>query len=274
VRWIAARSRAENGDRERLTGVALDISARKAAELQAEKDRAALTHMTRVSMMGQLSASIAHQLNQPLAAILGNAEAARKMLDKDRLDLVELKQICDDIISEDIRAAEVIRRLGALFKRGEVAFAPLDLNTLVAETLDLVRTELLTCQVAVVTELEPSVPAVDGGRIQLQQVLLNLILNAADAMGDIDVATRMVTIRTELEGPNVRLCVSDRGIGIAPTDLDKVFDPFWSTKSGGTGIGLAICQSIIGAHRGTLTVSNNPDGGATFCVRWPLRHVS
>jgi len=155
-----------------------------------------------------------------------------------------------------------------------VAFAPLDLNTLVAETLDLVRTELLTCQVAVVTELEPSVPAVDGGRIQLQQVLLNLILNAADAMGDIDVATRMVTIRTELEGPNVRLCVSDRGIGIAPTDLDKVFDPFWSTKSGGTGIGLAICQSIIGAHRGTLTVSNNPDGGATFCVRWPLRHVS
>jgi C4-dicarboxylate-specific signal transduction histidine kinase len=273
LRWIAARGRPENGGVKRLTGVALDISARKAAELQAEKDRAALTHMTRVSMLGQLSASIAHQLNQPLAAILGNAEAARKMLEKEALDLVELRAICDDIISEDMRAAEVIRRLGALFKRGEVAFAPLDLNELVAETLDLVRTELLTRQVAIVTELEPSLPAVDAGRVQLQQVLLNLILNAADAMGDTDSAARTVTVRTEAQGPNVRLCVVDRGTGIASTDLGKVFDPFWTTKVGGTGIGLAICQSIIRAHQGTLTVSNNPEGGSTFCVRWPVRQL-
>ena len=124
--------------------MALDITERKAAELQAEKDRAALTHLTRVSMMGQLSASIAHQLNQPLAAILGNAEAARKMLARERLDLVELKEICDDIVTEDNRAAEVIRRLGALYKRGEMKFAPLDLNELVRETLELVRTELMT----------------------------------------------------------------------------------------------------------------------------------
>jgi C4-dicarboxylate-specific signal transduction histidine kinase/ABC-type uncharacterized transport system substrate-binding protein len=273
LRWIAVRGRPENGERARLTGVALDISARKAAELQAEKDRAALTHMTRVSMLGQLSASIAHQLNQPLAAILGNAEAARKMLEREGLDRVELKAICDDIISEDMRAAEVIRRLGALFKRGEVAFAPLDLNELVAETLDLVRTELLTRHVAIVTELEPSLPAVDGGRVQLQQVLLNLILNAADAMGDIDAAARTVTVRTESQGLNVRLCVVDRGSGIASADLGKVFDPFWTTKVGGTGIGLAICQSIIRAHQGTLTVSNNPEGGSTFCVRWPVRQL-
>ena len=251
--------------------MALDISARKAAELQAEKDRAALTHMSRVSMMGQLSASIAHQLNQPLAAILGNAEAARKMLDREGLDRVEMKAICDDIITADLRAAEVIRRLGALFKRGEVAFAPLDLNELVAETLELVRTELVTRHVEVVTELDASLPPVDGSRVQLQQVLLNLILNAADAMADNGAEARTVTVRTETQGTDVRLCIVDRGTGIAPSDLDRIFDPFWSTKSSGIGIGLAICQSIIRAHQGTLTAANNPDRGSTFCVRWPVR---
>ena len=269
VRWIAARGRAEKGDGERVLGVALDITARKVAELQAEKDRSALTHMTRVSMMGQLSASIAHQLNQPLAAILGNAEAARKMLGRERVDLVELREICDDIVTEDNRAAEVIRRLGALYKRGEMKLTPLDLNELVRETLDLVRTELMIRQVTPETDLAPSLPAIDGGRVQLQQVLLNLILNAADAMSGIEATKRKLTIRTELNGANIRLCVVDRGTGIAPEEIKNVFDAFWSTKAGGMGIGLAICQSIVTAHRGTLTVANNPDGGATFCATWP-----
>jgi signal transduction histidine kinase/ABC-type uncharacterized transport system substrate-binding protein len=271
LRWIAARGRAEKGDGERLMGVALDITARKEAELQAEKDRSALTHMTRVSMMGQLSASIAHQLNQPLAAILGNAEAARKMLGRERVDLGELKEICDDIVTEDNRAAEVIRRLGALYKRGEMKLGPLDLNELVRETLDLVRTELMTRHVVPVTDLAPSLPAIDGGRVQLQQVLLNLILNAADAMSGLEATKRKLTIRTELDGVNVRLCVVDQGTGIAPDDIKNVFDAFWSTKTGGMGIGLAICQSILTAHRGRLTVANNPDGGATFCATWPVR---
>ncbi|RZT94971.1 sensor histidine kinase [Rivibacter subsaxonicus] len=271
VRWIAARGRAENGAGERVTGVALDITERKTAELQAQKDRAALTHMTRVSMMGQLSASIAHQLNQPLAAILGNAEAARKMLERPQLDLDELKDICDDIVTENNRAAEVIRRLGALYKRGEMKFEPLDLNELVYETLDLVHTEMMNRHVVAATDLADSLPAVDGGRVQLQQVLLNLILNAADAMSGIEVTQRRLVVRTELQGTNVRLCVVDRGTGIAPEDVRNVFDAFWSTKAGGIGVGLAICQSIIKAHRGTLTASNNADGGATFCASWPVR---
>ncbi|MDM0107944.1 HAMP domain-containing sensor histidine kinase [Variovorax sp. J22R24] len=244
-------------------------SARKEAELQSEKDRAALTHMTRVSMMGQLSAAIAHQLNQPLAAILGNAEAARKMLGREHPDLAELKEICDDIITEDLRAAEVIRRLGALFRRGEMQLAPLDLNELVTETLDLARTELMTRHVSPVTELAP-LPLVDGGRVQLQQVLLNLILNAADAMNEVDPERRRLKIRTDLDGAKVRLLVIDQGTGIAPADTKNVFSAFWSTKAGGTGIGLAICQSIVTAHRGTLTAANNPDGGATFCATWPV----
>jgi len=271
VRWIAARGRGAKGEGRRLTGVALDVTARKEAELQAERDRSALTHMTRVSLMGQLSASIAHQLNQPLAAILGNAEAARKMLSREGVDLAELREICDDIVTEDNRAAAVIRRLGALYKRGELDIAPLDLNDLVRETLDLVRTELMTRHVVPLTDLAPWLPVVDGGRVQLQQVLLNLILNAVDAMSGIEVDARQLTIQTSLDGSNVRMCVIDRGKGIAPENTKHVFDAFWSTKTGGMGIGLAICQSIVAAHHGTLRVSNNPEGGATFCATWPVR---
>ena len=271
LHWVSMRGRVEKGSEQRLTGVALDITARKGAELQAEKDRSALTHMTRVSMMGQLSASIAHQLNQPLAAILGNAETARKMLDREGLDLVELREICNDIVAEDLRAAEVIRRLGALYKRGELRLASLDLNELVLETLDLVRTELATRHVVPVAELAPSLPAIEADRVQLQQVLLNLILNGADAMNDTEAMQRKLVIRTELGGAQVRLCVVDQGKGIAQQDLKNVFDAFWSTKPGGIGVGLAICQSIIRAHHGTMTAVNNPAGGATFCATWPVR---
>ena len=271
VRWIAARGRAEKGNGEHLLGVAVDITERKLAELRAVEDRAALRHMTRVSMLGQLSASIAHQLNQPLAAILGNAEAARKMLSRDGVDLAELREICDDIVSEDNRAAEVIRRLGALYKRGDMKMEPLDLNELIRETLELLRAELLTRHVVPRTELAPALPMIDGGRVQLQQVVLNLILNAADAMNGIDAEDRTLTIRSESTGADVRLCVVDNGAGIAADDLKHVFDAFWSTKPGGMGIGLAICQSIVAAHHGRITAANNAEGGATFCVSLPLR---
>jgi len=249
----------------------LSLSGRKSAEMQAERDRAALLHMTRVSILGQLSASIAHQMNQPLAAILGNAEAAQKMLEMGQVDLLELRQICDDIVTEDLRAVEVIRRLRALYKRGELQLAPLDVNDLVNETLRFVRTDLLTRHVDPVADLAPSRPFIDGDRVQLQQVLLNLIMNAAEAMSGRGESDRTLTIRTESAGADVRISVADRGPGIAPDNLTRVFDPFWSTKQGGMGVGLAICQSIAAAHRGTLTASNNPDGGATFLASFPAR---
>jgi C4-dicarboxylate-specific signal transduction histidine kinase len=269
VRWIAARGRAD--DNGQMRGVAIDVTERKRAELRAVEDRNALRHMTRVSMLGQLSASIAHQLNQPLAAILGNAEAARKMLSRDRVDLAELREICDDIVNEDNRAAEVIRRLGALYKRGDMKVEPLDLNGLIRETLDLLRGELLIRHVMPVTDLSQSLPPVDGGSIQLQQVLLNLIINAADAMSERPVEDRRLTLRTESTPDEVRLSVIDNGSGIAPDDLPRVFDAFWSTKAGGMGIGLAICQSIVAAHHGTITASNNPEGGATFRITLPAK---
>ena len=270
VRWIAARGRAEKGKRQQVLGVAVDITERKLAELRAVEDRNALRHMTRVSMLGQLSASIAHQLNQPLAAILGNAEAAQKMLAKDQVDLAELREICDDIVADDNRAAEVIRRLGALYRRGDMKTETFDLNELIRETLDLLRAELLIRHVTPRTELAPALPVISGGRIQLQQVLLNLVLNAADAMIDVTVAERSLAIRTEATGADARLHVVDSGHGIPQGDLKRVFDPFYSTKAGGMGIGLAICQSIVAAHHGTITVTNNPEGGTTFCVNLPI----
>jgi C4-dicarboxylate-specific signal transduction histidine kinase len=271
-RWIAVRGRAEHANSPHVLGVAIDVTERKHAELRAVEDRNALRHMTRVSMLGQLSASIAHQLNQPLAAILGNAETARKMLNKERVDLAELREICDDIVSEDNRAAEVIRRLGALYKRGDMKMEQLDFNALVRETLELLRAELLIRHVLPITDLAASLPMIDGGSVQLQQVILNLVLNAADAMTTTRIEDRRLTLRTEATEAGVRLAVIDNGTGIAPNALPKVFDAFWSTKAGGMGIGLAICQSIVAAHHGRIMATNNPDGGATFCVNLPVKH--
>ena len=270
VRWVAARGRAEKSDSQRLLGVALDVTERKAAELRAAQDRTALRHMTRVSMIGQLSAAIAHQLNQPLAAILGNAEAAQKMLGRQQVDLAELREICNDIVSEDHRASEVIRRLSDLYRRGDMKIEPVDVNALINETLDLLRTELLIRQVIPVTDLSRNLPMIEGGRVQLQQVLLNLVLNAADAMNGIKAVERRLAIRTELHDRGLRLCVVDNGSGIAADDVKNVFAPFWSTKPGGMGMGLAICQSIVAAHRGTITAANNAQGGATFCIGLPV----
>jgi C4-dicarboxylate-specific signal transduction histidine kinase len=269
-RWQSARGRADPARAPRLLGVAIDITQRKRAEVQAEKDRAALHHMTRVSLLGQLSASIAHQLNQPLAAILGNAEAAQKMLECEPVDLPELREICADIVAEDHRAAEVIRRLGVLFRRGEPLFEPLDVNDLVRDTQEFTRNMLATRHVTVLTQLAPTLPPIAGDRVQLQQLLLNLIVNAADAMDDQPEAGRVMTIGTDLYAGVVRLSVADRGPGIRAEAQDKLFEPFWSTKAGGMGMGLAICRSITEAHRGSLTVTNAPVGGAVFCVLLPV----
>jgi two-component system, LuxR family, sensor kinase FixL len=274
LRWVAVRGNADNSNGARLIAVVIDVTARKGAELKAEKDRAELRHMSRVSLLGQLSASIAHQLNQPLAAILGNAEAARKMLGRDRVDLVELREICSDIVSEDHRASQVIRRLGDLYRRNDTVMEPLDLNELVIETLALVRNELNARHITAVTELASAPAGIKGGRVQLQQVLLNLVLNAADAMSEAAPHQRTLSIRTGTTAASVSVCVVDNGPGIAADDLEHVFDAFWTTKKGGMGMGLALCQSIVAAHRGTITAANNADGGATFCVTLPIGHES
>jgi C4-dicarboxylate-specific signal transduction histidine kinase len=269
LRWQAARGRIDREHGGRLLGVAIDITSRKRSEIQAEEDHARLRHLTRVALLGQLSASIAHQLNQPLTAILGNAEAAQTMLGREPVDLPELREICNDIVAEDLRAAAVIRRLGALFKQGEPSFATLDVNELVRDTLDLMRSSLLTRHVALVTRFAPDLPPVAGDRVQLQQLLINLIVNAADAMGDIAEPERVLTVGTVGHGDTVDLWVADRGPGFPPDAIERMFEPFWSTKVDGMGIGLAVCRSIAVAHRGTLVATNAPAGGAEFRVVLP-----
>ncbi len=270
LRWKTSRGRVAPGYAKRLRGITLDINERKLAEIQAAKDRAALRNMTRVSLLGQLSASIAHQLYQPLAAALSNAEAAQEMLLQEQVDLIELRAICDDIVAEEHRAADVVAGIRALFRKSELQLKPVDLNALVDETLRLVRMDLVARHVTPVTVLTPALPAIEGDRIQLQQVLLNLVLNAADAMSQNETAAKMLTIRTDLVEREVRVQVTDSGPGIAETDLKNVFDAFWTTKPEGIGIGLAICQSIVAIHRGNLSVSNNPGGGATFSATFPV----
>ncbi len=252
-------ARRQGGERER------------AAVRRAEQDREALGYMARVDILGKLSASIAHQLNQPLAAILANAEAARTMLGRDRPDLGELREICGDIIAEDHRAAEVIRRLGALYRRGVVTPTALDLDRLVAETLVLLRSELVTRETTVSTDLAAAPALVDADGVQLQQVLLNLIINAADAMSDLPPMGRRLSIRSDCQAGQVSVSVSDRGPGIPPGDMDTIFDAFWTTKAKGMGIGLTICRSIVAAHKGELTAANADGGGACFRLTLPTR---
>lgn len=268
-RWQSARGRADHAPEPRLLGVATDITQRKRAEVQAEQDRAALNHMTRASLLGQLSASIAHQLNQPLASILGNAEAAQKMLEREPVDLPELREIFADIVAEDHRAAQVIRRLGVLFKRGEPLFEPLDVNDLVRDTIEFTRTMLTSRHVSLRMQLAPTLPSIAGDRVQLQQLVLNLIVNATDAMADLAEAECILAISTSVDADVVSLCVADQGPGIATSALDKLFEPFWTTKANGMGMGLAICRSIADAHRGSLHAANAPEGGAVFCVLLP-----
>ncbi len=270
LRWQSARGRADHSQVPRLFGVAIDITQRKRTAVQAEQDRAALYHMTRVSLLGQLSASIAHQLNQPLASILGNAEAAQKVLEREPVDLPELREICADIVAEDHRAAQVIRRLGVLFKRGEPMFEPLDVNELVRDTLEFTRSILTTRRVTLVTHPAPALPPIAGDRVQLQQLLLNLIVNATDAMDKLPDTGRVLTIHTALRDGAVSLCVADRGPGVPAEALGKVFEPFWSTKAAGMGMGLAVCRSIAEAHRGSLAVTNASEGGAVFCALLPV----
>jgi len=269
VRWLAVRGQPDPHSDKRWLGVVLDITEQKQVEVQAEQDRMALLHMTRVSMLGQMLASIAHQLNQPLGAILANAQASQQILTREPVDLVQAKEICDDIVTEVQRAAEVINRLNALFKRRPMQVDRIDVNALVADTLKLARPNLLAQQIAVKAELTEASLCVDGDRVQLQQVLLNLIMNAADAMRSSPIVMRQLLISTEASGAAVGLAVTDHGTGIAADDLPNVFEPFWSSKPSGMGIGLSICRSIVVAHHGTLVATNNPAGGATFSIMLP-----
>jgi two-component system sensor kinase FixL len=262
----------EMGGEPCLITIMRDVTGQRRAELEARDQRQQLTHLTRVAMLGELSGALAHELNQPLTAILSNAQAAQRLLARDPSDITEVREILKDIVEADQRAGEVIRRLRALLKKGESKFAPVDMNEILNEVLELAHGDLMTRSVSVVTRYNFGLPRVSGDRVQLQQLLLNLVTNACEAMNARERSQRKLTVATSYEWDGtIHVAVADTGGGVAPDRVDRVFEPFFTTKDQGLGLGLAICRTIASAHGGRLWTMNNADGGATFHLSIPTQ---
>jgi signal transduction histidine kinase len=240
------------------------------AEREARRLRQELTHIGRVSAMGELTASLAHELNQPLTAILNNAQVAQEYLESDAPNLRELAEILKDIVADDQRAADVIRRLRALLKKGALEYMPLNMNDVVDEVARLVRSDMVIRNVPMTLELTAGLPNVRGDRVQLQQVVLNMVLNGVEAMGEPNGRPHALVIRTARAGGTaIEVAVEDSGTGIDVNDVDRLFEPLYTTKTEGLGMGLAIVRTIVEAHGGRLRASNNASGGATFQFTLP-----
>jgi two-component system sensor kinase FixL len=267
IRWIASSGRVElnsRGQPVRMRGVSLDITKRKQMELEAQTYRGEVAHLLRVATLGELSSSLAHELNQPLSAILHNAEAAQLYLAHDECDLQVIRDILRDIVADDQRAAEVIGRLRTLVKKGEFQPQPLAVNELIQSVLKLVHHELMAREVRIVTEFSPGLPAIRGDRVQLQQVLINLILNAADAMPPATGSVQTLTLRTSSTENAVTVSVADTGNGILPGYEEKIFEPYYSTKPQGLGLGLSLSRSLILALGGSMWAEARVPLGATI----------
>jgi C4-dicarboxylate-specific signal transduction histidine kinase len=239
-------------------------------EAEARQRREELAHLARVATMGELTASLAHEINQPLSAIMSNAQAARRYLNASAPDMEEIREILNDIVKEDARAGEVINRLRGLLKKSKTEFELTDLNLIFREAAGLLHSDAVIRDVNMSLELDPLLPPVRGDRIQLQQVAVNLILNAFDALNERPRGERRTLIRTRSQDSQVLAAVIDSGPGISIGEAEKVFDPFYSSKPQGLGMGLSISRSIIHRHQGRIWVENNSDGGATFYFSLPV----
>ena len=243
---------------------------RRRAEMEGERLRRDLAHVGRVATVGELTTSLAHELTQPLTAILANAQAARRILESDGPDLAELRAIVGDIVDDDKRASEVINRLRGFLKKGTLERSSVDMGELVGQVARLVAGDVVLRSVVIRLELAPDLPPVHGDRVQLQQVVLNLILNGLDAMRDVKPMNRTLVLRTARgAGDSVEVTVQDSGAGIEKADLDNIFEAFYTTKADGLGMGLAIVRSIVEAHGGRVGARNNPEGGASFSFTLP-----
>jgi two-component system, LuxR family, sensor kinase FixL len=248
-----------------------DITDRKLAELEAQQHRDELSRLSRVTMLGELSGSLAHELNQPLGAILINGQAAERMLERETPDLDALREVVHDIVSDDRRARDVIDRLRLLYRKGEGVWQSLDLNEVIDDTVRLARGNLARQHVELQTEYPPDLPFVTGDRVQLQQVLLNLLTNAIHAMDRVAPVDRRILVRTgHATAGFVSVSVTDCGCGIPPENLDRIFQSFFTTQSEGSGLGLTVCRTIIAAHRGSIVAENNAGAGATFRFTLPV----
>jgi two-component system, LuxR family, sensor kinase FixL len=247
-----------------------DISERRRAEAEILRQRDELSHITRVATMGELAASIAHEINQPLAAILNNAQAALRFLDAQAPDLDEVRDALKDIIGDDQRAGNVIKELRTLTKKEEPHREPLDMARTIEDVLGILKSDSIIRNITLKKELSADMPHVLGSRVQLQQVIMNLINNGCEAMMETGPEERTLTIRAFTKDlKNIIVEITDRGRGLKEGMPEKMFEPFFTTKPKGLGIGLTISRSIIKAHGGTLLARNNPDKGATVTFTLP-----
>src|SRR6266478_5473661 len=273
TRWVMMRGRCledEQGNILALIGVTIDVSAQKQSDLQLQIQREEVEHLTRVALMGEMTASVAHELNQPLTAIANNAAAARRFSDRGQIDPAILKQLLADIAEASHRAGEVISGIRGMARKGKTTRSPLNLNAVIADTLRLVRSDILIRETAVVTDFDSRLPDVEAAPVQIQQVLLNLIINALDAVEALPPAARRIIISTRsLKGESAEVSVRDFGTGLPADRPEKVFDHFFSTKAEGMGMGLTIASSIVEAHAGTLGAESAEGGGARFFFHLP-----
>ena len=243
---------------------------RQFAEAQSRHRLTELAHVIRFSTAGELTASIAHEINQPLGAILSNAETAEEILKSPKPDIAELKEIVQDILQDDRRASEIIRRMRSLLIKAPFELKNLDINEVVRETVELLTTVDVARKVELVTVTASDALPILGDHIQLQQVILNLIVNGIDAMRNTPRENRVISIRTSRVENFAELSVSDRGPGIPGDKLKEVFEPFYTSKAEGMGMGLSIARTIIEAHQGSISARNQVQGGASFRIKLPI----
>jgi PAS domain S-box-containing protein len=271
--WVIMRGRCfkdEEGNLAEIIGVTIDVSAQKQSALQMQTQREEMAHLNRVALMGEMTASVAHELNQPLTAIANNAAAARRFLERGNIDPALLKELLQDMVADSQRAGEVIRGIRALVRKEKGVRSVLNVNAIIADTLRLVGSDVVLRESVITTELDQSLPQVEAVPVQIQQVLINLIMNALDAVEKLPPSERRIVVSTRTDEDGLaEVSVRDFGHGLPKDRPEKVFDHFFSTKQAGMGMGLTIVRSIIESHGGTISAENASDRGARFFVRLP-----
>jgi C4-dicarboxylate-specific signal transduction histidine kinase len=275
IRWIGERARCladEKGELTRLLGVSVDITKRKQAEEEARRHREQINLLSRVSLLGEMTASLAHELYQPLSAIITNANAGVRSIDKGREDPGTLREILVDVEADGRRAHDIIRNVRNTIKKSGPTLCRINLNELVTKVAHIVRPDAVAYSCEVETSLAKDLPLIEGDPVQIQQVLVNLVSNALDAMRQTPFSRRKVEISTAGNGDNeVRLSVRDHGTGIRAEVQERLFDRFFTTKEQGLGMGLAIVRSIVESHGGDIQAENVADGGARFYFTLPVK---
>jgi signal transduction histidine kinase len=264
----ARRMKYKSGEEE-IVGALMDVTEGKRAQEALQEAQAELAHITRITTLGELTASIAHEVNQPLAGIVTNGEASLRWLDRKVPDIGEARRGIERLLKDAERASNVIRRIRALSRKATPEMAPIDINEVIEDAMVLVQRQALTHRVAVKKELAGALPRVFGDRIQLQQVIINLVVNAIEAMASVD-GPRQLVVRSRRDADGkVLVAVQDFGIGFAPENANRLFSAFYTTKPDGMGMGLSICRSIIEAHGGRVWASSNAGPGATVQFALP-----